>query len=209
MLNDTWNNSEEDFKNQEQNEKIKEKFFNDPQIRATVLKKSRYLANRFKGLKSANDIEGELYVELLKSSKRYDSKKGSFHAFFGTVICNCVANYFRQNDPKKLEKRPKFQSLTPLIEYDDARLADAKYDPAEIVEKEDFNQKVQQVMADMPEELRQICFLRIELSSFAAVARKLGISKKAMDSKWTAIEKCFLKAGYNHTLKDFFKKGGA
>jgi len=43
MLNDTWNNSEEDFKNQEQNEKIKEKILNDPQIRAKVLKKSRYL----------------------------------------------------------------------------------------------------------------------------------------------------------------------
>jgi RNA polymerase sigma-70 factor (ECF subfamily) len=173
-----------------------------------VRRKSRQLVGRA-GLTASDreDVEQELRTRLLESVSTYDGEKAHWNVFVTTVIERQAAKLLRDLRAEKRDHR-RISSLSQPVEVEgdgcvelgevigqehlDARRLQQSLSDLEYLE---LKTDVGTVLADLPEELRDICE-RLKEQSMSEVARELDMPRTTLQRYIARIRASFESAGF-------------
>lgn len=133
------------------------------------------------------DIKQELIVHLLERLPRFDPAKASYNTFVARVVERKISNLLRDRQAEMRDHRREVCSLNEEIDTGEEepkqRLATLDQDEQDIrtgkyrrpaAERGDLRLDVQQVLADLPPDLRRAAQL-LQSLPVAQVAREMGV----------------------------------
>lgn len=170
-----------------------------PYAEELVRKKSFLLKGRFGYLKSdIDDIQQELFVEIIENHEHYDPEKGSYKTWLNIVVNRKIWRMIRQRQLQKSDFRRKPVSLDNGEEesawHKDEVLEDidpsCAFNSSKQHEKMPVDERVhlQQAIASLPEDLKEVLDLVSRMTNLEA-ARQLGISKFLLKKKLGLIDR--------------------
>jgi RNA polymerase sigma factor (sigma-70 family) len=151
-------------------------------------------------LADREDIEQELLVKVWEASGKFDPELSRPEAFIATVVERAATTLARA---QKAVKRGHHLARHPFgamhIDVDEGKspTGAVQRDPAATPSREadlDLASDLAQVLAGLPDELREVAS-RLGDGSKRAVARTLGISRRALEQRIAALRAHLLAAG--------------
>ena len=173
-----------------------------------VRSRARRLA-RQAGLKTEDrqDIEQELWVDLLVRWHRFDAARAGGRTFATRVVEHRAATLFRRSRTVAESTQRKRRSLHDTVQDGDGRpvpIAQVLDDRAQAARtgshslaadhQVDLATDVAGVLADLPEELRDLCE-RLKESSIARIAKDMGIARTSLYRRIEKIREHFVSTG--------------
>ncbi len=143
---------------------------------------------------ACEDIQQEMTIALLKARKRFNPAKAGMHTFACHVM-DCFSKDFIR---RLTSKRRRGHLDVPCADIDDDFSLDQQ--PAgdgvldELVHAETTS-AVQEVLNDLPKDLRSVCKAMLHMKDRRAIAEKLGISRSSLYRRIERIQARFRAAG--------------
>jgi RNA polymerase sigma-70 factor (ECF subfamily) len=129
----------------------------------------------------AEDVAQNVFVQVFKSASRYESK-AKFSTWLFTIARNLCLNEIRRRSrhpAESLDAPHPEQEDQPLRQFEDVKTAS----PPDSLLQGELAQKIEQAMADLPENQRSAILLcRQDELSYEEIAKVLGCSVSATKS---------------------------
>ncbi len=164
-------------------------------------------------IEDRQDIEQELWVDLLVRWRRFDAARACDRTFATRVVEHRVVTLLRESRTVAKSAQRKRRSLHDTVEDGDGRsvpMAQVLDDRAQAARtgshsvatdrQADLAVDVAGVLTDLPEELRDLCE-RLKDSSIAHIARDMGIARASLYRRIEKIREHFVSAG----LHEYFR----
>lgn len=120
----------------------------------------------------AEDLVQETFIKVW--NKRDDIQKETVKSFLYTIANNLLMNHF--NHQKVVREHQKMG--------ESASITSASTSPQFIMEEEEFEKKLNAVIASLPPECREVFLMnRIEKLKYAEIADRLNLSVKAIEKR--------------------------
>jgi RNA polymerase sigma-70 factor, ECF subfamily len=131
-------------------------------------------------LEEAEDLAQNVFVQVFKSAHRYEAS-AKFSTWLFTIARNLCLNEIRRRSrhpAEPLDPRPEDEDQ-PVRQMADAR----EYSPTDRALQNELEQKIQEALAELPENQRMaILLFRQEEMSYEEIAKILGCSLSATKS---------------------------
>lgn len=180
-----------------------------------IRRKAKQLAARAGFTKAdRQDLEQEMKLRVWQRLPQFDPSKAHWNAFVTTVVERHAATILqRARRTKRFEDNPHV-SLSELVEDCDNVLAElaetigpqhkelltGRYvDTAENLS--DLKLEVEEVVAALPDDLRQLCEL-LKFHNVKDAAREMGIPRTTASSMVARLRAIFIEAGFEDFLPD-------
>jgi RNA polymerase sigma factor (sigma-70 family) len=134
----------------------------------------------------AEDLEQDVAMHVYKQSGRHNPARGSREAFIGRVTKNALLNLMEKRYAKKRDHRRDRE----YGDVDEDALLDGEITPERI----DLKIEVQDALARLPADLREIALLRIDTSE-AEIAKSLGMTRGEVRWALLQVESALRAAG--------------
>lgn len=166
--------------------------------------KARMLSRRwaFAG-DDREDIEHDLWLDLLERLPKYDPDKATLNTFIALVVERRVATLIRDRSTEKRSPDREECSLDDPVLDADGRVVprhettpEAANDPARL---RDLERDVAHVVAHLPDDLRAIA-LALAFGTQNSVGPELGFSRRAMAKAVEQLREIFRDAGLDEYL---------
>jgi len=159
-------------------------------------KKANELAGKYGfATDEAEDISQELTLHLLERWPCYDVAKGKVTTFIASVVDAKVCDLLRSQQ-RQQRNYQRTESLTEEAEF--GRLDGVRGQPSvNEFEQIDLQIDCEDVMAGLPDDLREIAEL-LKRMSLSAAARHLGIPKTTLWNRLAVLRRHFAAAGLGH-----------
>ena len=134
-----------------------------------------YVARRIHSADDAQDVVASVFHRFVASLDRYDAERGSVWTWVMTLTRNAVIDHWRV-------QRPEFEPIEALTEV----LASEGLDPFDALVQSEEGKLLHGVLADEPEEIREIFSLHfVEGMRYAEIARVMGLSEAAVKQRFS------------------------
>ena len=146
-----------------------------------------------------DDLQQDMFIELVKAQKRFNPDKASRHTFVSRVL-DCFCKYYTRRESAR-NRRDHWETPCSDIDKDfslDNRPVGAGV-LASMVSNEDLLH-LQRVVAELPDDLRQLCEAFMHNTDKRAVAKALGVSRSTIYRRRAKIREHFEMAGIEFFL---------
>lgn len=157
------------------------------------------------------EIEQRLFLKLAKRLHKADPHDPKWKAYVATTVSHCIASMIRDNRAEKRDHR-KSCSIYAVVGTDEdgpielsdtigpreanARLGTTPRSDAALAE---LGMDVADVMARLPDELRDLC-VRLQRDSVSQIARDMGVPRTTVSTAVARLRDYFEKAGMRRHL---------
>jgi len=129
-----------------------------------------WLVSTLSNRSDAEDLYQDIWLKIIKNADRF--KNVSFKAWMWKIARNRVIDFRRKKQPDLTLDASFNEDDQPMVE----RLESKEIGPANRVESDDVTQKVMLIVADLPENQREVFLMRVESQlSFNEIAAALDI----------------------------------
>ena len=151
------------------------------------------------GVKDLEDIEQELYLELLKKSKNYNPEKGRTSTFVQCILQNKISEILSRKK-KELVCRTFTECGFFSDDIDEAQFIDQSH----LIDREDLSIDVRDVADSLTPELRVACKLLARGESVTEVARRLGLKRSTFYYRvLNTLNKALMEKGLQIYVENF------
>ena len=151
------------------------------------------------GVKDLEDIEQELYLELLKKSKNYNPEKGRTSTFVQCILQNKIADI--------LSRKKKELVCRTFTECGDvfSNLEDDEFiDQSHLIDREELSIDVRDVADSLSPELRTACELIGSGQSITEAAKRLGLKRSTFYYRvLNTLNKALMEKGLQIYVENF------
>lgn len=155
----------------------------DEFTKRAIRKKARQLVGHA-GLRKQDreDIEQELMLELLQSWPSFDPQKAHRNVFVTTVIERTAAQILRDRRAQKRDftRSCSLEDLVEQEENSERCIAEREREWCRQNEQSDLAIDLNEILAKLPDELRDVAYLLKKSHSVTQVARELGVSSSTV-----------------------------
>jgi len=166
------------------------------------------------------DLEQEMKLRVWQRFAQFDSRKAHWNAFVTTVVERHVATILQTARRIKRLEGETLTSLSELVEDCDNELAELD-DTISPEHKEpltgryvatsgelcDLKLDVAEVMANLPDDLRELCEL-LKFHNVKDAAREMGIPRTTASSMVSRLRQIFVDAGFEESFPESSSRGG-
>ena len=140
------------------------------------------------------DLQQDMFLELLKAAKRFRPDKASWHTFVSRVL-DCFCKYYTRRESARNRRGPRETPCSDIGEdFSLDRRPVGSGVLADLVSDENRH-RLRQVIAELPANLQQLCEALMENTDKRAVAKELGIGKSTLYRRLATIREHFEEAG--------------
>jgi len=154
-------------------------------IRARILVKQSSLPPH-----AQEDVQQDMYLELVKAQKRFDPARGAPNTFISRVLDRFCKHFVRREGTKMRTRIPEQPCSDIGEEFDldnrtvgEGMLADAV--------RAEWQQQVRAVIAELPPELQQLCETLVSRRDKTAMAEQLGIARSSLYRRIAKLREVF------------------
>lgn len=179
---------------------------------AYVRKRARQLVGKH-GFQESDreEIEQQLFLKLAKQLSSADSDDPKWRGYLATAVSHGIASIIRNRRAEKRDHRKSCSLHTVVGQTDEGsvelsdtigpREANARLgiDPRSDAALAELGLDVASVMAQLPEDLRDLC-VRLQRSSVSQIARDLGVPRTTVSTAVGRLRSHFEQAGLRSEL---------
>jgi RNA polymerase sigma-70 factor (ECF subfamily) len=121
----------------------------------------------------AEDLVEEAFIKAYRAIKKFDTSR-PFYTWIRRIAVNNAINFLKK------ERR----NLIEPLEFVEKRLSNNRHDPVAMTEQKIIKERINQAMANLPEEFRIVISLKVEQDlSYDEISRVLKIPKGTVMSR--------------------------
>lgn len=129
----------------------------------------------------AADLTQETFVRAYKAYSRFKGESEAVYPWLCRIAVNGCKNRFREMQRKN---RYEGRSLDSCAEADAFEIGDSSLDPADVVQRQDLESRVQEAILSLPPEFRIVVILRdMQGLSYKEVADATGLTMETVKAR--------------------------